>query len=91
MLPLVQPATRGKGSLGRGTEGREHVVCREKERELKVLWRCVWEARLHYFCSSQNNLFFFSLSLMIHCILQYFSGYKFPWVFFNVLRLPKGC
>lgn len=35
---------------GRGSEGTEHVVCRENERELKVLWRCVWEPKLHYFC-----------------------------------------
>lgn len=35
---------------GRGAEGTEHVVCRENERELKVLWRCVWEPKLHYFC-----------------------------------------
>lgn len=39
-----------QGGEGRGAEGTEHVVCRENERELKVLWRCVWEPKLHYFC-----------------------------------------
>lgn len=80
-MPLIQPATGGKFGEGRGATCAEHVVCREKGNELKVLWRCVWETRLCCFCCSQNNLFFCSSSLMIQCVLQSFGGYKFLFFF----------